>query len=72
MQRVSIGESVYHSILEKLEITQMCAGDMSLIVGVHEALGRVVLVRSGLAFAVIADCVTTIVHHYKTDWPQTS
>lgn len=55
MRRQSISASEYAVILSELVVTAMHMNAMSVTLGTHETYGRVVLLRSGTAFVVIAD-----------------
>lgn len=55
MGRISISATDYAAILDELVITGIHANAMSVTVGTHESLGRVVLLRSGTGYAIITD-----------------
>ena len=55
MRRQAISASEYAVILGQLAVTSTHANTMSVIIGTHESYGRVVLLRSGTGFVLIAD-----------------
>ncbi|MDX7952170.1 hypothetical protein P7D22_13395 [Lichenihabitans sp. Uapishka_5] len=64
MRRQSISASEYAVILGELVVTSMHASIMSVIIGTHEAHGRVILLRSGTGFVIIADRLEVLRRSY--------